>query len=544
MRSSVLVGSVFLWAGVVGAATARAPAAWATTLPTPSWGPCPFNASASTVCANVTVPANWNDPLSPSVFVHVSLARVAAPVGTVWFLNGGSGVASECLAGSSIVAFLNSLGFDVGLPDFRGTGLSWPNLYCPGDPQGYNVPTIACAAYLNATLGTAGMYNFSITMASHDLAFLIQSLSRTGSANFIQTDSFGSFWGQRFLEIYPAMLAGAVIESFGVPNRWNYFEAADNIDWAVRRTLQYCSLNETCGAYLGAGADPYALASLVRTMAANNTLPCNARLPSSMGPDFDTVFRNMLAALGGSGSRDTFAFIPALVYRWARCNADDVAALTYFFENVMSQSDAFVFPHQKRSLLGSPTDADACDISEVVLYNLFFAEGVLRAPPTTSDFVAHWDTLLAAVPLSVLLPQLDTYRVWPKYPLDEWAHAYPQTTTPMLLMVGDLDISTPYDNAIYSRISGYTKASQHFVHLPMAPHVGFLQSPQYGSPIPCGAAIIGAFFQANGTSVDTSCIANMIPLDFLGATPNPMIQAYFGTADLWQYDGPQPLWYP
>jgi hypothetical protein len=111
-------------------------------------------------------------------------------------------------------------------------------------------------------------------------------------------------------------------------------------------------------------------------------------------------------------------------------------------------------------------------------------------------------------------------------------------------MVGDLDISTPYDNAVLSTMYGYNQtATQHLVVLPMAPHVGFLQSPQFGTNVPCGLEIIATFFASNGTVVDSNCLANMIPLDWLGelSTSVADIGAYFGTTDLWEYDGPQPL---
>ena len=157
-----------------------------------------------------------------------------------------------------------------------------------------------------------------------------------------------------------------------------------------------------------------------------------------------------------------------------------------------------------------------------------------------SELVAHVDGLHYSVPAVALAPQRITFDAWPTYTLDKWATVTSTTTKPFLMFNGDLDISTPWDNAV-TTTEFYNKTTQMLLRLPMVPHVGFLFSPLPNTQLTCGMKMAMSFFNSNGSSVDSSCIAEIIPLDFVGGGDSEIVKLVFGTADLWEYDGPPPI---
>jgi hypothetical protein len=61
--------------------------------------------------------------------------------------------------------------------------------------------------------------------------------------------------------------------------------------------------------------------------------------------------------------------------------------------------------------------------------------------------------------------------------------------------------------------------------------------------VPCGLSLM-VDFMTNGNNVstlDTSCVAQISPLDFAGTNPrnSALRRMVFGTDDIWAFDGPQ-----
>ncbi len=501
-----------------------------------AWTTCPFDTDVPTDCVYEQVPQNWDYPNDGNITIVTSRVRStsAGPAkGTIWYLNGGSGVGGQCGPGHAWLSFFASQGFNVALPDFRGVGLSVPKLFCPDDPDGLNTPSVDCGEYYSSNFGSRGMYNYSITMASHDIAFLVAKHSSEG-LNFVQGDSFGTFWGQRLITIYPELFDLILMESFSAPMRWALFEAPDNIQWAGQRVMEYCSQNASCGARLG-GMSPVSYVERVLKLAEEGKLPCNTKLPPMFGPDYRLTYSRLLGMFMGLGMRDPFSYIPAIAYRLGRCNANDVVALTnvymYLFPGSSSQP-----PSSQQS-----SSADPCGISQVVLYNLFFTEGTpFTTVPSLSELTAHVNKLSYGVPSAIIAPQRVAFDSWPMYPLDKYALLTTTTTKPFLMFNGDIDISTPWDNVV-TTTSFYNSSNMQLFRLPMVPHVGLFFSPLPGTKLTCGLEMALSFFLSNGTAVNTSCIENIVPLDFLGGGERSMVKAVFGTEDLWEYDRPPPI---
>lgn len=251
------------------------------------------------------------------------------------------------------VQYYTKLGFDMVFPTFRfisfyspfhllipirGAGDSQPQLLCPDDPENLRIPSIRCANYLNATFGSEYMSYFSLAQASHDLHYLIEQLAEPPT--YLQGDSFGTWWGQTYLAIYPFQVDAVGIESFVVPDKSDFFKYS--LDWAGRRALTYCSNDPFCNAHAGQGEDPVAALEDITESVATKSLPCLQRLPQYLAPDGDwpNTFRTLFGALPGSAVREANALIASLLYRVRRCSKEDVQAIVHLWDYITSSMPA------------------------------------------------------------------------------------------------------------------------------------------------------------------------------------------------------------
>jgi len=521
------------------------------------WGKCWFPTERSdVVCANISVPLNWNKPeQSDSIYITASKFPTNQPRrGTIFYLNGGSGIGTKCFgisddAGAKIY---NALGFDLIYPDFRGAGESTPRIFCPDDPNDQQTPSIECAKYLNETYGPSGMYMYSVSAASRDLNHMMLTLLEQGEQVLLQGDSFGTFWLQRFAVMYSQLkweekhhyqLGRSVAESFGVYGVFNYWNALENIDWVGSRILAKCSKDPFCANQLGYPNAPLGLdwGWTWRTMLNNvSGVECTQKLPSYMNPDNDWR-RALLTLVGGliSADRNTFPFVPATINRLLRCNEEDIEALQHLFKwesgNLLTQKRNEVMQQhlvensgQKKEVITRKTaERDPCAISQIILYNLFFTEGVTNVK-SIATLEKEQDELLFSAPVDILVSTRKVFNYWPRYELDEFAKQSPADNLEVLYINGDLDISTPLAGG--STITYLTSHS--LIVLNSAPHVAFLQSPVNNSPLPCGIQLIASYF--NGT-LNENCLNHLLPLDWSlqSEKSKAYSMALFGTENGW-----------
>jgi len=317
-------------------------------------------------------------------------------------------------------------------------------------------------------------------------------------------------------------------------NRWTYFESTLVVDWVGRQVLRYCGLDPICGGRVAGGSDPEKTVEYMMSQIASGTYQCLSKLPSAMVPankDWRTVFQLLLTSFI-QPDRNILALIPALVYRIQRCSPSDVKVI-YHLWNLTRQSLGNQDPSRIQS--------DPCDLSNVILYNAFFQEGIQHTPPISfQDMVSRSKTQLFSVNMTAFQHNRQIYDIWPLYPPDQYYHKIPVTTKPVLLVNGDLDGSTPYNNGLYANQWYQTLNPSNpptYVHLPTCPHVGFLDSPT-PSGLPCGMDIILQFMTGGGqTKLDLSCIQQIIPMDWevTSAAVQQNSAIYFGTSDAWEW---------
>jgi hypothetical protein len=128
---------------------------------------------------------------------------------------------------------------------------------------------------------------------------------------------------------------------------------------------------------------------------------------------------------------------------------------------------------------------------------------------------------------------------WPKYsePLDDlWA----TTDVPMLMLQGEIDPSTPFVEAVPVG-EHFAGPSQHFVSFPHSAHnvrSGTPTNADASNPAHCGETIFLAFLHDPTGTLDTSCVAETLPLDFEGTVYAPTLM---GTVDFFENEAaPQP----
>jgi pimeloyl-ACP methyl ester carboxylesterase len=124
--------------------------------------------------------------------------------------------------------------------------------------------------------------------------------------------------------------------------------------------------------------------------------------------------------------------------------------------------------------------------------------------------------------------------LWNTYPTDDWRGVV-ANFTPLLMLNGDLDPSTPFEQA---RTLAAQTPERQFVQVPLAGHVSSLLA---NVGISCPIDIVFAFAKnatvfGRVTRVDASCVARMpVSIDFAGDTTQVQQSALrlLGTADLW-----------
>jgi pimeloyl-ACP methyl ester carboxylesterase len=189
--------------------------------------------------------------------------------GEVWLISGGPGE-----SGASLYPFIETLrasfvGFDLIVPDHRGTGFSsrlCPKEEAPDSPAGTALAGAewgSCIAYLMGAPARAK--HFSISNAAHDLRSLLSA--RASLPPKLPTDptyptylyavSYGTQLVLRALQFGPLPVQGVVLDSL-VPAQgdaqWDLSRRSFVVDDVGRQVLAQCDADVACSKLLGASA--------------------------------------------------------------------------------------------------------------------------------------------------------------------------------------------------------------------------------------------------------------------------------------------------
>lgn len=226
-----------------------------------------------TQCATITAPL---DPAAPSkgaveLFVRKFPARDNSQ-GQLWLIAGGPGE-----SGASFYPFIETLraaapGFDLIIPDHRGTGFS--TRLCPAEesPQSDGGAALAnqewgsCFAALNAQAERTR--SFTISNAAHDLRALMARLDSPGR-RYLYGVSYGTQLVLRTLTLgAPQHIDGVILDSL-VPLESNatldLSHRSAVTDAVGREVLRRCDTQPECRAYFPDGAEAAVRSVLARS---------------------------------------------------------------------------------------------------------------------------------------------------------------------------------------------------------------------------------------------------------------------------------------
>jgi pimeloyl-ACP methyl ester carboxylesterase len=430
----------------------------------------------------------------------------------LWLVPGGPGYAGSRIEGFALRLHDADPGLDVYIPDHRGAGRStW--LGCateesdmsPGGGEITKQEWPACFASLKATWGD-GLAAFNTTEAANDLGSLIERTRAPNDSVFVYGVSYGTYLVQRYLQLYPKQPTGVVLDSIAPPvaafsqsDRWS--------DDVARKLLDACDQDRFCQQKLGG----HAWDRSQRALLGLEKSGC-----PELGPKARPVLRAKLAGLLNAPERR--ALIAAIGYRVARCTPGDVSAVQHFLTWQPPPPASF----------GSPIVQQ--HYSEVLSTNIALSELWEDPAPPASEVRARRDT--AVVAPGFLPDYADLYSSWPRYARDTFVGKWARSDVPMLMLAGTLDPATPVE---MSRTVGANFHGQHqtFVEFSNAPHGVFDNTAvRTAGALPCGTQVILSFLGNPGVAPDTTCMADMKPLDFRGSPE--LAQAALGTADLWE----------
>ena len=447
-----------------------------------------------------------------------SHAATKTPSAQLWLIAGGPGATGATLAGDA-TALLNQLpGVHIYVPDHRGTGRS-SHLGCPRqeaiDSDGGTAITQAewnaCIADLTQTWGEE-LAGFSTREATLDLAQLIQATRTHDVPVVVYGRSYGTYLVQLLLRELPDVLDGVVLDA-PVPLEASFVRTDVHRDQVGMQLLDYCARAPQCAKRF----DAHPRTVLKRLLDQIDHGHCSAL---GTREQIRRTLRMMMGViLDGQPER---VLIPAIVSRALRCTEADQKALVYLFNQLNGATT-------KARSTAHTNDTPRKPTSSAVLFNHISLSELWEHPgPSVTESETTTAGLAFSKDVEASLARLAT--IWPVY-RDPDNSTYPQSSTPVLVLTGTLDASTPTAWA-QSLAEHYREPHQRLVTFPRAPHGVLRTTPILNAPDKhCGLEIVTQFVREPSRVLDRSCLHRLAPLDFDG--PPGLAQWAFSTETVW-----------
>jgi pimeloyl-ACP methyl ester carboxylesterase len=477
------------------------------------WLPCPIQtggAGDDAECTTINVPIDWDNPSGETIGIFVK--RIGPSQGTkqVWMLNGGpgaSGAAFEALAQP----------FEENLPDatlylmdHRGVGRS-QRLGCSAEEENTLSGQLiamdewdACLADLDEEWG-ASLAHFSTTQAARDLGEIINATREEGQEVHIWGGSYGSFWAQRYLSIYPEQPSAVTIKGIVPPDPDGRTYDRD-FDQTTRDYLAHCDQDPECARHLGGDV-------------AARTLELYAALDSGHCPEAKSMGltpRGMRSLFGGWMTWSWYlrALIPPIVYRLERCSLEDLQAIAHLGARLSSGDSEDPNDRLRSAVIGMHIS-----ISEI-------ASGPFDIPTALEEA----KNTIAGFEFGKRMALLSDK--WPRYQPDEYWGDFAETDVPILMIQGALDPATParYTERVKEH---YIAPNQRYVLLPGAGHSFDVPAPS--APRGCPLALWMKFVEDPQSELH-GCAEEVPEIRFDGL--EAVALHYFGTPSLWD-GGPE-----
>jgi pimeloyl-ACP methyl ester carboxylesterase len=467
------------------------------------FGSCPSTLpgfSKGRRCATAALPLHYDDPNGKKIDVMVARYLASGTSrGQLWMLDGGPGGTGAGYMSEEVLAIYSNLGLDIYVPQHRGTGHSTP-LRCdePDD-------LVACGKQVVDEWGD-DLSGFNSMAAAEDLGHLIPAARKNEEPVYVLGISYGSFWGQRYLQRYPSQATGVLLEGI-VPLDENLYDADPLADAAGLRMLTDCSEDEACRAALD--GDPEATAREVLAIADDETKRCG--LADGFNRRDTSSIITMMMVLGIS------ELVPATLLRLNRCSAQDITELTNFVEvveevvSVLSELDwetdnPVLGAHVLRTDLLAEVVGIPLDKLVAVREKLIFENGG-TSPEYVDYLVNSWPVNYAPMRDDIARPE-----------------------APVLLTNGGYDMQTPLP--WIDEVADTLDATA--IVFPTAGHgVDMTLAAALETNEPCSIKIKKQFVDDPTATLDQSCLDELPTPDFSGKTEiiKRFSMMFFGTPE-------------
>jgi pimeloyl-ACP methyl ester carboxylesterase len=474
-----MIKGLHLFAGLLGALS------WSGAAQGAHFAPCPDADSQpalrASLCAREPVPLSAAAPAGEQLSLFVRKFPAPGPSrGTVWLVAGGPGE-----SGASLYPFIDRLrrsfpGFDLLVPDHRGTGYS--SRLCPEEEASASPGGMALAgAEWGSCFGQLSARpertrQFTLTNAAHDLRQLVMR-HQDGKPVYVYAVSYGTQLALRALQVGPLPVTGLVLDSL-VPlqtaAKWDLSRRSLVVDGVGRQVLARCDADPQCAAVLGEpAADVYrrVLASAPQRPGLLAAVP-GANLPRLLGSLLD---------------------IPALRARIPWVLRDLDGGRSDELASVLAQ-----LKETGAALTGYPQSPLSIPLVSIISS----AENNLRPTLTAAALKTEEDALLFTSPLPGLLLQ----PTLPVYPRDDYFGKQPAWLPPTLVLSGTLDPKTPYPAAVEHVAALRRSGKVRHVAVTGMPHFILWVAPD------CFERHVGAFVGGRGApETNLACEAATVP---------------------------------
>jgi len=424
------------------------------------------------VCAVQTVPATYDGTAPGRLSLFVRKFPAAGPSrGSVWAIAGGPGESGASLYPFVAVLRRSFPGFDIIVPDHRGTGLS--SRVCPAEEALDSAGGTALAgAEWGSCFGRIGAHpelarQFTLTEAAHDLAGLLEQ-DATGKPTYIYGVSYGTQLVLRTLQLKRLPVTGIVLDSL-VPvqldARWDLSRRSHVVDDVGRQVLARCDADTRCAAAMGEPAE-----AIYRRVLAKADPLLLAKVP---GKDL----RQFLGALLDMPAlRER---IPYLLKDLDRGRSGELQALLA------------ALPAIQASLGAYPQTPPSIPLTGIISNS----ESDLRPGRGEAEVAQDEAPLLFKSPLPAILAG----STLPRYPRDAWFGRDPARLPPTLVLHGTLDPKTHIDGARQHVAKLRERGPVGLVAIQGAPHFILWTAPG------CFERHVGAFVAGRKPS-DADCM--------------------------------------
>lgn len=449
----------------------------------PMYTPCPDAATQpvlqGSLCAREAVPASYGSKGVSAerltLFIRKFPAQGASR-GSVWLVAGGPGE-----SGASLYPFVDILrrsfpGFDLIVPDHRGTGFS--SRMCP-DEEAADSPggTALAGAEWASCFQRLGMASprrpgvaqqFTINNAAHDLRHLV-SQDRSGKPIYIFGVSYGTQLVLRTMQLGPLPVTGLVLDSLVPPEadrRWDLSQRSFVVDGIGRTVLARCDAEPACAAMMGAPAETVYRRLLAKTRQDPAIL---AHVPGKDLPRF------LGALLDLPPLR---ARIPRLIQDLDQGREDELEA-------VLAE-----LPGLQATLGNFPQTPPSIPLVGIISGS----ENNLRPGLDAAQVQQEESALLFSSPI----PGLLATSTLPRYQRDGYFGLDPARLPPTLVLQGTLDPKTHYDGALVHIAALRRRGPVGLVSVVDAPHFILWLAPD------CFERQVAAFV-SSGHPAEASC---------------------------------------